>query len=107
MDPHSLQATGSEDRGVHQGFAPEGGCEAGVPVHQVTDGVVRRQTYGDRSRGAEGVVHDVEVEALQVRHVARHVQGGDLPFPVLGHDVAEQEPVDENAAMRGSITLSD
>jgi hypothetical protein len=60
-----------------------------------------------RRHGHQAVIHDFEVKALQVRDVARNVEGEDLPFSVFRRLIPTSEAFDDEAALRWSITLLD
>jgi hypothetical protein len=57
-------------------------------------------------KGSEAVVHDVEVEALQVRDVAWDVEGEYLPLALAEHLVPEGEAVEDQAALRGPVLIA-
>ena len=90
---------------VDQGIAPQGIREIRVPPEGPAQGVVRDEGDGAGRQGSQIVVHLMQVQALQVRHVARDIERQDLPAalrqsriardPALEHEAALARPVAE------------
>ena len=53
----------------------------------------------------QAVVRHLEVKTLQVRNIARDVEGKDLPFSIIGQFVAASEAFNDEAALGRPITF--
>src|SRR4051794_17570951 len=60
-----------------------------------------------RDDRAQAVVHDVEVEALQVGDVARNMEREDLPLAAFDDLVAAGEAFEDQAALRRPVLVPD
>src|SRR5829696_3920938 len=70
-----------EDRGIDERVAPEEIADARVGADEGPHRLVRDERHLARDDRAQAVVHDVEVNALQVGDVARDMEREDLPLP--------------------------
>jgi hypothetical protein len=68
---------------------------------------VRYHGHGAGGEGSEAVVHDLEVQALQVRDVARDVERQDLTPALLQEVVAAGPAIHDETALRGTVLLVD
>jgi hypothetical protein len=97
----------AEDCSVDEGVAPERFHKVRITPQEVADGVVGDEGELRRRQRADAVVHDPEEEALQVRHVARRLEGHDLPHAAVQELVAAYEAVEDEAAMARPILVAD
>jgi hypothetical protein len=96
-----------EDRGIDERVAPEDIADARVGADEGPHRLVREERHLARDDRAQAVVHDVEVEALQVGDVARDMEREDLPLAALDDLVAAGEAVEDQAALRRPVLVSD
>src|SRR5215203_2048042 len=95
-----------EDRGIDERVAPEEIADARVGADEGPHRLVRDERHLARDDRAQAVVHDVEVNALQVADVARDMEREDLPLAAFDDLVAAGEAFENQAALRRPILVS-
>src|SRR5687768_11916077 len=60
--------------------------------------------WGERH---QAVIHDLQMQTLQVRNIAGQMKRENLPLALLSQLIAAQETFDDEAALRGAIPLPD
>ena len=93
--------------GVDQCVAPErigNGGKVGAETEQAS---VRNKRDPGRNEGAQTVIHDFEVEALQVGNVAGNMKRHDLPPPAREELVTADKAVKDKAARGGPLSVAD
>src|SRR3954469_21556051 len=89
----------AEDRRIDERVAPERVIEDRVAADDVADARMRYEGELRRHERADAMVHDLEMQALQVGEVARRVEGHDLPLAAVEELVAADEAFEDEAAL--------
>jgi hypothetical protein len=76
-----------------------------VRADELASRFVRDEADPAGNQGPEIVVHDVEVETLQVRDVARNVEREDLPLAARQQLVAASQAFEDQAALRRAVLI--
>jgi hypothetical protein len=94
---HPLSENGRLDERV----APEHVADARVRADEGANRLVRDERDLARDARRQRVVHDLDVEALQIGDVAGDMEGEDLPLSAGQDLVAAREAFDDDAALDG------
>jgi hypothetical protein len=92
---------------IDEGVAPKRMSNAGILINEPAQGTVGDEGNLAWSDRCQAVIHHFDVQAEQVRDVAGYVEGHDLALAVAQILVAAEKAFDEQAALRGSISLAD
>jgi hypothetical protein len=96
----------AEDGGVNERVAPEQVADARMRPDERADSFMWDEGDLARDHCSEAVVHDLQVDALQVGNVARDVERVDLAL-AAGHDlVTAGEAFKQRAALRRPVLLA-
>ncbi len=90
-----------------RGFTPEDARDARVVRDETVEVPMRDHAHLGRREGREAVIHRLEEQALQVRDLPGDMEGQDLPPVAAGELVAEQEALDQKAAMGWRVAFLD
>jgi len=97
----------AEDRRIDERVAPERVVEDRVAPDDVADARMRDEGELRRHERADAVVHDLEMQALQVGEVARRVERHDLPLAAVEELVAADEAFEDEAALGRLVLVAD
>ena len=76
-------------------------------AHEAAKVVMLDEGELGRDQRAEVVIHDRQVQALEVGDIAADVERLDLPLALSGDIVAAGEALDDEAALGGGVTFAD
>ena len=103
----AMRVTGrNETRVIAQGGDGGDQAPAGQAGDRLADGV-RDEAHANWRQGAQGMIHRVEMEALQVRQIAGEMDRQNLPSPANHHFVPAREAVEDQAAIRADVAIMD
>ena len=78
----------------------------GIAVADVAQGLMGDEPHPARGEGADAVVQNLQVQALQVGNVAGDAEGHDLALAVSGDLVDAGKAAQEQAGPGGTIALA-
>jgi hypothetical protein len=84
-------------------LAPQRGCDRRARPRDLVHGLVRHKANGARAQRDQGVIHHVQMEALQVGDVARNVERKNLALSILRHLGAVEISFHQKTAARGPV----
>ncbi|MCP1834021.1 hypothetical protein ACVIHH_001299 [Bradyrhizobium sp. USDA 4518] len=96
-----------KNRRVNERFAPKRTCHIRALLTQGLDRFMRDEAKRAGCQRREIVVHDVEVEALQIRYFAGNVQREDLPLAVLRDFCTVRKSFGEKATFLWPAAIGD
>src|SRR5215204_1532229 len=96
----------AEYRSIDERVAPEDVGDARMGAQEGPNRLVRNERHLAGDDRPQAVVHDLEVEALQVRNVAGNVEGDDLASTAGKELVAAGEAFKDRAALRGPVLIA-
>ena len=96
-----------EDRAVDQGLSPERGGDRRTFLAELPDRLMGDEGELAIDRRREAVVHDIDMKTMQIRNVARNVEGDDLTLALDQGAIAMGEPGQEQAAIADALPLLD
>jgi len=92
---------------IDQRISPKHVADPRVCSEERPHGAMGDESYFGGDKGSEAMIHDLKMKALQVWNVTWNMERQDLPLSTGKHLVAEREPFEDRAALRGPVLIAD
>jgi hypothetical protein len=96
-----------EDAAVDQSLAPEGSPNTREVLDELLQVLMSDERQLAGRQRCKGVVHLLDVQALEIRYLARDVERENLSGAVRGHLVAVGKAFDDEARPGRAVTVPD